>query len=222
MEGRMAGWPVVSQPPTVAVFDFDGTLSTRDCVVPFMRRAVGTLRLSARLMAPRRRLLHAALRRDRDTMKALAASAAFTARPVSEIGELGRQFAKFVEGNWLRRDTLEALRAHVEKGDRVAIVSASLEPYLGPLGRSIGVDAVLCTRLEVGDGERLTGRLLGANCRGEEKLRRIDAWLAADGLSRDDVRLVAYGDSAGDVAMLRAADTAYWAAGRTLARWRSP
>jgi phosphatidylglycerophosphatase C len=212
----------VSEPPTVATFDFDGTLSTRDCVVPFLRRAVGTLRLSTRLMAPRRRLLQAALRRDRDTMKAQAASAAFAGRPVAEIGELGRQFAAFVEANWLRQDTLGELRAHLDRGDRVAIVSASLEPYLGPLGRSIGVDAVLCTRLEVGAGGLLTGGLLGANCRGEEKLRRIDAWLAADGLTRTDVQLVAYGDSAGDLAMLRAANTAFWAAGRTLAEWRSP
>lgn len=212
----------MSEPPTVAAFDFDGTLSTRDCVVPFLRRAVGTMRLSTRLMAPRRRLLQAALRRDRDTLKAQAASAAFAGRPVAEIGELGRQFAAFVEANWLRQDTLGELRAHVARGDRVAIVSASLEPYLGPLGRSIGVDAVLCTRLEVGAGDRLTGGLLGANCRGEEKLRRLDAWLAADGLTRGDVQLVAYGDSAGDVAMLRAADTAFWAAGRTLAEWRSP
>lgn len=212
----------MSESPTVAAFDFDGTLSTRDCVVPFLRRAVGTMRLSTRLMAPRRRLLQAALRRDRDTMKAQAASAAFAGRPVAEIGELGRQFAAFVEANWLRQDTLGELRAHVARGDRVAIVSASLEPYLGPLGGSIGVDAVLCTRLEVGAGDRLTGGLLGANCRGEEKLRRLDAWLAADGLTRGDVRLVAYGDSAGDLAMLRAADTAFWAAGRTLAEWRSP
>lgn len=211
----------MSEPPTVAAFDFDGTLSTRDCVVPFLRQAVGTLRLSTRLAAPRRRLLQAALRRDRDTMKAQAANAAFAGRPVGEIGELGRRFAAFVEANWLRQDTLGELRAHVARGDLVAIVSASLEPYLGPLGRSIGVDAVLCTRLEVGADERLTGGLLGANCRGEEKLRRLDAWLATDGLTRDDVRLVAYGDSAGDIAMLRAADTAFWAANRTLAEWRS-
>src|SRR3954464_11542908 len=38
-------------------------------------------------------------------------------------------------------------------------------------------------------------RLDGANCRGEEKARRLSAWLAAEGLTSAD--LWAYGDSSG-------------------------
>ena len=207
---------------TVAAFDFDGTLSRRDCVVPFLRRTAGTLRLSAGMLGPGGRALPPVLRRDRDALKAAAARVAFTGRRAEEIDDLGTSFAAFVEANWLRGDTLAALRAHLSDGHRVVIVSASLEPYLVPLGASLGVDAVLCTRLEVGADGLLTGRLLGKNCRGQEKVRRLATWLVDQRLDRGELELVAYGDSTGDVALLRVADRGFWAAGSTLAAWRSP
>jgi phosphatidylglycerophosphatase C len=73
-----------------------------------------------------------------------------------------------------------------------------------PLGASLGVDGVVCTVLERGADGRLTGRLVGANCRGAEKARRVRAWLSEHGL--DDAELWAYGDSAGDDELLALAD----------------
>ena len=61
------------------------------------------------------------------------------------------------------------------------LASASLEPYVRPLGEILGVDDVVCTRLERDAAGRLTGRLLGANCRGPEKARRVSEWLAEAG-----------------------------------------
>ena len=61
------------------------------------------------------------------------------------------------------------------------------------------VDAVLATRL-ARDAETFTGALLGENCRGSEKLRRLDAWLATrDGVDggQDGVR-IAGGRGGGD------------------------
>ena len=56
----------------VAAFDVDGTLTRRDCVVPFIRRVGGTVPVAARLAMRSHRLLPAVLRRDRDEVKALA------------------------------------------------------------------------------------------------------------------------------------------------------
>jgi phosphatidylglycerophosphatase C len=83
------------------------------------------------------------------------------------------------------------------------LVSASPELYVAPIGRRLGFDAVLATRLEVGADGRLTGRLLGANCRGAEKVARLRQW-RGDGLAL----AYAYGDSAGDTEMLALAATA--------------
>ena len=52
------------------------------------------------------------------------------------------------------------------------------------VGQELGVDAVVATRLAVGADGRLTGRYQGRNCRGQEKLDRVRAWMeeaAGDG-----------------------------------------
>jgi phosphatidylglycerophosphatase C len=73
--------------------------------------------------------------------------------------------------------------------------------YVSPIGRRLGFDAVLATRLEVDTDGRLTGRLSGANCRGPEKVARLREWRSGE-LVVD----FAYGDSAGDREMLALAE----------------
>lgn len=187
---------------TVAAFDWDGTLTRRDCVVPFLAEVAGTSWLVRRLGARPATLTTAAWRRDRDRLKALGVAAAFTDRSVAEVAERGRRFADRVLDGWLRPDTMARLRWHQAVGHRVVIVSASLAPYLEPLGEHLGVDAVLCTRLAEVDG-RYTGGLDGPNCRGRHKVERLHEWFRD---RHDEVTLEwAYGDSRGDDALLAAA-----------------
>ena len=191
--------------PTVAAFDVDGTITTRDCVVPFMRRVTGARRIAPRLGVRPDRLVPVLARRDRDRLKALAAAAAFRGQRYEDLCVAGASFAEMVHERWLRSDTLETLRRHREYGDRTVLVSASFEVYLRPLAGLLGVDEVLATRLAVRDGIA-TGALDGANCRGPEKVARLHGWLG----DRSTVRVVAYGDSAGDREMLADADEAHW------------
>jgi phosphatidylglycerophosphatase C len=187
---------------TVAAFDWDGTLTRRDCVVPFLVDVAGTSSLCRRLGATPGSLVGAVVRRDRDRLKALGVAAAFTDRSVDDVAERGRRFAQRVLDGWLRPDTMARLRWHQAVGHRVIIVSASLAPYLEPLGRQLGVDAVLCTRVAHVDG-RYTGDLEGPNCRGVHKVERLDQWRREH---PDDMLLEwAYGDSRGDDALLAAA-----------------
>ncbi len=85
------------------------------------------------------------------------------------------------------------------------LVSASLDPYLVPFGDLCEVDAVLCTQLEEVDG-LYTGELVGNNCRGDEKVRRLQSWMADAGIPVTSLGY-AYGDSSGDSALLAAAHT---------------
>lgn len=200
---------------TVAAFDVDGTVTDRDCVVPFMRRVTGARRIAGRLAVRPDRTIPVLMRRDRDELKSLAAAAAFRGRRIEELTGVGVEFAQFVYDHWLRPDTVERLDGHRASGDAVVLVSASFEIYLRPLGQLLGVDDVLATRLMERDGVA-TGALDGMNCRGPEKVRRLHAWLdrtlgaAAEGRGRADARVVAYGDSAGDRELLADADEAHW------------
>jgi len=190
--------PASGPPPVVAAFDVDGTLTTGDCVTPFLRRAAGR-RLWTTLLRHPLALAAAAARRDRDRLKELACSA-LRGIESTEIEHLGDAFAREVGAGRLRDDTVARLRRHRELGHTVIFASASLDPYLVPLGGSLGVDAVVCTVLERGADGRLTGRLVGANCRGAEKARRVRDWLLENDLA--DAELWAYGDSSGDNALL--------------------
>ena len=182
----------------LAAFDFDGTISRRDTFLPFLQRVCGAQRVFRALA----RSLGSS-RLDRDAWKDAVLVRLLAGRPVDEIEAAGREYARFLaDDGRLRADALERVAEHQRRGHAVVVVSASPEVYLGPLGERLGTDAVLATRLEVGDDGLLTGRMLGPNCRGPEKVSRLDAWL--DG--RRCGPLWAYGDSSGDRELLLRAD----------------
>ncbi|MDG0976479.1 HAD-IB family hydrolase [Ilumatobacter sp.] len=210
-----------SDRPHIAAFDVDGTLTTRDCVVPFLRRVAGTRHLAQQLGIDARQTVPALIRRDRNELKARAALAAFADRPVQEVGHHAMDFARAVHMSWLRADTLEMLRSHQAAGDTIVLVSASFEVYLGSLGDLLQVDDVLATRLVIGAEQRFTGALDGPNCRGPEKVRRLYAWLDerhAELGGRIGVDVTAYGDSTGDRELLLDADVPVFV-GQHRPRW---
>jgi phosphatidylglycerophosphatase C len=190
--------------PVVAAFDVDGTLTRSDCVTPFLWRAAGIQLLLALARQPLA-LARALIRRDRDRLKEIACSA-LRGIDGAALDRLGAEFGRTFVSRRLRDDTTARLRRHRELGHTVILASASLQPYVTPLGEMLGVDDVVCTRLELGADGRLTGRLLGANCRGAEKARRVKEWLSGAGLA--DAELWAYGDSPGDAELLAAAEHA--------------
>jgi len=188
----------------VAAFDVDGTLTKRDCVVPFLVRVAGWPRvLAASLRHPVLLVATSLGRGDRDRLKELVVGRLVRGRQRSALDAAGRTFARDVVAQWLRPDTLARLRWHRERGHQVVLVSASLRAYLEPLAAEVlgGVDAVLCTDVETAADGTCTGRLQGGNCRGPEKSRRLSGWLG------DRAATVwAYGDSSGDAELLAMAD----------------
>jgi phosphatidylglycerophosphatase C len=194
--------PLPAHRAVVAAFDVDGTLTRRDSVAPFLVRLAGP-RLATALARHPRALATGLVRRDHDLLKAVACTALAGVEEQRARAE-GAVYARELYDRRLREDTPARLRQHRDAGHRVVLVSASLEHYVEPLGELLGADAVLCTRLEVDAAGRLTGSLLGANCRGPEKERRLREWLTREGVQQ--AFLWAYGDSAGDAALLAMAD----------------
>jgi phosphatidylglycerophosphatase C len=188
----------------VAAFDFDKTISTRDNVVPFVRKAVGLARVAGALVMISPRLVAAAFRAEqRDAAKAAFVRRTLTGYDAASLVEVADRFADRVIARHLRADVMDRVRFHQAQGHKIVLISASLAIYLDQIAAKLGFDAVLATRLAIGDDGRLTGELIGANVRGAEKVRRLDAWLA------DRPAYVwAYGDSSGDRELFARADQA--------------
>lgn len=180
----------------VAAFDFDGTLTRRDSLIPFLAGYVGRAVTARGLVAAAKTV------GDRSARKEALLDRTLRGRPADEIARAGAAYAARLVANGMRRDTLALLADHRSNGHRPVIVSASPELYVGAAGRLLGIDDVIGTRLEVDDVGRLTGRYDGRNCLGEEKVLRLDEWLA----DREPTLLYAYGNSAGDDALLARAD----------------
>jgi phosphatidylglycerophosphatase C len=183
----------------LAAFDLDGTLTHRDTLLPFLRQAIGRSRTYRALFTAALPLAKAAAfgGPHRDTAKAAVLRDVLAGVPLDRMTEAAEAFADHVITHGLRPDVRERVEWHRREGHELVLVSASPELYVAPIGRRLGFDAVLATRLEVGADQRLTGRLVGANCRGPEKVMRLREW-RGEGLAV----AYAYGDSSGDREML--------------------
>jgi phosphatidylglycerophosphatase C len=187
---------------TVAAFDFDGTLTRRDSLVPFLARVAGWPRTLAALARHSPSIARVVIgKADRDATKERLLVHILAGRSLTEVATVGRAYGAELVARRLRPNVRERLAWHQREGHEVLIVSATLDVYLDEVARRLDVAHLLCTVLEVDDTGRCTGRLAGGNCRGPEKAERLRAYLGDA-----TVTVWAYGDSAGDAEMLAIAD----------------
>ncbi len=187
----------------LALFDFDGTITTRETFADFIRFAASPLswHVGSVLLAP----LVVGYRRgwvSGNVIRSSAVRLALKGMPQAHARALGDRFAKEVLVQVERTDVMDRIAWHRSRGDRIVVVSGALELYLAPWCRRHDLEW-LCSRLEVRDG-RLTGRYDGAQCVAQEKSRRVLEVL--DTRAFDEVHV--YGDTFEDFAMLRLASHA--------------
>ena len=188
--------------PLVA-FDFDGTLTVRDSFVAFLEWHVGALAFLVKAPGLAPAAIGYLRTRDRGPLKAAAARLYLGDIRREELAEAARQFATRAFDELIRPDALACWRHWRADGARLVIVTASPEILVAPFAERLGADGLIGSRLEFDAAGRLLGRLEGPNCRGPEKVARLEAAYGAP------IRLAAaYGDTAGDREMLALADTA--------------
>lgn len=174
----------------LSVFDFDGTLTRHDSFLPFLWFAFGTLGFLRRLPALLLPSLAFLVRRvSRDELKACLVAVFLRGIEAKWLSDRAHVYCQFIWGYLLRPEGLRGVAAELDSGAEVTLCSASPALVLRPFAERLGV-RLIGTELEVVDG-RLTGRIVGGNCRAENKVLRLQAKYGP----LTDYRLRAWGDT---------------------------
>jgi HAD superfamily hydrolase (TIGR01490 family) len=196
----------MNQKPVIVAFDFDGTVTTKDTLLAFIRFVKGTPALlwGFALYAPLLLAYKLKLYPNWKVKQGLF-SFYFKGMPLRDFDRFCVAFCQNFQ-HLIRPQAIEAIRKHIRNGNAIVIVSASIENWVQPFAKQLGIPSVLCTKLAIDASGRLTGRFSTANCYGAEKVRRILQLYP----QRADYYLIAYGDSKGDKALLDFADEKFY------------
>ena len=185
----------------LALFDFDGTITDKDSMLAFVRYVVGSCRymsgmfcLTPIFLAYKIGLI------DAKQAKQNLLYWFLSKYETRELCEYSSTFCATRLPNIIRFDALSRLNEHRKIGHKVVVVSASAELWLKPWCERNGVE-LIATKLDMLK-QPFAGQLLGENCKGSEKVVRINSEFNVQQFDK----IYAYGDSRGDNEMLSIAD----------------
>ena len=190
-------------------FDFDGTLTTSDTLLEFIKYAKGRGRfLMVFLMySPLLVLMKLHLYPNWKAKQQIFAHL-FAGMRIEKFDALCRGFAEESQ-HLLRPKGITLMHEALVAGAQVFIVSASIDNWVRPFFdiRNLKGVQVLGTQIEVEDG-KLTGNFKSNNCYGKEKVHRIAEALKS--FERSEYEIESFGDSRGDKEMLAFADKGHF------------
>lgn len=190
---------------TVAVFDLDGTITRRDTyagiLLQELRKRPANVAKLVPLSVP---VLRFALGRlDNAALKTAFLRSFFSGKSESALRASALGFVEQLSVDGFRDMALDTLSRHRKSGHQTILLSASLDFYVEEIARRLHFDHCICTRTVRRSDQSLTGELGSPNCRGEEKLARLESHL---GDTRLQYYLVGYGDRETDFHLLTALD----------------
>jgi HAD superfamily hydrolase (TIGR01490 family) len=188
----------------IAFFDFDGTITTKDTLLEFIKYSKGAFHCylgflinSPWLLAYKLKLL------SNQTAKEKVLQFFFRNTLLEAFEQQCQCFSREVLPGLIRPKAKEEIIRLKKAGATVVIVSASPENWIREWSDKME-SLLLATRLETvpmyesGLPLRLTGKILQANCYGEEKVRRIKEVCTLS----EYTEIYTFGDTVGDRPML--------------------
>lgn len=199
----------------VYLFDFDGTLTSADTLLEFIRYACGRRRffIGFALFSPLLVLMKLHLYPNYRAKQRLFAWY-FKGMSIDNFDLVCRRFAHHNQ-RLMRQKALDRLREIFQNNETLCVVSASIDNWVRPFFDNISKASrsdfrVIGTEVEVDTDGVLTGRFRTHNCYGAEKVRRVLEAMPQLKSNRDDFWVVACGDSRGDKELLEFADEAHF------------
>ena len=190
---------------SIAFFDFDGTITTHDTLLEVIKFHKGSFSfyLGFIINAPYLLAYKAGIISNQ-TAKEKVLRYFFGGMQLPAFQQQCDAFANTSMPSFIRPKALEEIDRLKNAGTAIVIVTASAENWLQPWCTANGL-MLLGTKLAVENG-RLTGKISGLNCYGEEKVIRINAGFD---LSQYD-EIFCYGDTKGDKPMLQLATFSFY------------
>lgn len=190
---------------TLALFDFDGTITTKDTFIEFLKYYKGAsfFYFSVILFSPILVLYKMGIVSN-TIAKQVLFSFYFKGIPQTSFELLCQEFTKDVVNGIIKPVALKKIQDHQEKGHRVIIVSAGIHETINYWADMNNVE-LLATEPAVKE-KYLTGHFSTLNCYGIEKVNRIKKYVDITKYNS----IFAYGDSKGDKQMLELANYPFY------------
>ncbi len=189
----------------LALFDFDGTITTDDSLLKFIRFVVGDRRFLLGLVVLSPMLVLYKLKLIPNyKAKQYMLSWFFKGMRKVDFLKVANEYSLVHIDKILRPKAIEKINWHKNQGHKVVVVSASIECWLRPWCEKNNLE-LIATKLEIKD-DIVTGKLLSKNCYGVEKVNRIKEIYNL----KDFEYIYAYGDSSGDKQMLELAHEKFY------------
>lgn len=190
---------------SIAFFDLDGTVTSKDTLPALLKFVKGKTRYYLGLVILSPVLAFYVLGfMSNHRAKEILLSYFLKGFDAEKFSLLCRQFVEDEFPSLLRNQALQEIRRHLQNNTHVVIVSASPESWISPWCKRYNISCI-ATKLQIKDG-KLTGKIEGKNCHGDEKVRNI---LKTYNLSHYS-KIYAYGNSRGDIPMLSLATDSYY------------
>lgn len=185
---------------SIAFIDFDGTLYDGDSMLDFIRFCKGnkTLKWNLFLTSPQILLKKLSILPSQVAKEKLL-RLSLGGMEKEELQGLAKQFSRSLDKKLYPKAELK-LKELINNKTQIVIVSASCELWLNDWCRDKGFE--LIASKEAYHDNKMTGKLIGKNCKGPEKANRIVAQFPLDSYQH----IYAYGNDASDQDMIELAN----------------
>ena len=194
----------------IAFFDFDGTITGKDTLLEIIKFQKGKAAFYCGFLLHGPWLVAYKLKLyPNDMVKQKILAYFFSGMSEAIFQKNCNLFAEIKLPGMIRPAAMAEIKRLSESGFEVVIVSASAGNWIRKWSDSLSLKLV-STRLEVKEG-RLTGKIEGKNCYGDQKVVCIrERWNLTE-----YKEIYAYGDSSGDKPMLALATKSFYKPFRT-------
>ena len=182
---------------SLALFDFDGTITKKDSLVDFLLFDLGKFKFffGFLLLSPLV-ILYLLKIYPQKRMKETIITFFYKGRSIEEFKKSCEIYGQRKLPKIIRPEAQAKINWHLKNGHEVVIVTATFKYYIEEWCQKQNIK-LIASKVGV-KNNLITGKVIGQVCAGKEKVRRIKEFYTVNNFKR----IYAYGNSRGDLPML--------------------